>query len=260
MFMNRTSRRQPDEHAALERLAVSARRQLIQAVDGFLRSFVGAKLLPANMSAAEAVSQKQFNAENQRFCDVAEALMLWHSSDAFLGQNGSPAPLSISGKRSLHELAQQIVASPAKAKRLVSDLVQFGLVDESEGMYLPARRSAVVGKANALNLAYGTITATRLLRTISHNVTKGSPKLYERQVSEVTIRTEDLPMYLRFIEEQAQYLIDSADDWLSRRRVGKNARSAGIKVGMGAFAWADLPSSRAAKPRSRATRGSRSPK
>lgn len=255
--MNRTSRRQLDDQVSLERLAVSARRQLIQAVNSFLRSFVDAKTLAATMGSDEASSRRKFDSENQRFCDVANALTLWHSSDAFLAVNGSPAPLPMSGKRSLHSLAKEVASSPANARRLVSDLVQFGLLDKSDDMYRPARRSAIVGKANALNLAYATITATRLLRTISHNLTVGSPRLYERQVSEVTIRAEDLPMYLRFIEEQAQYLIDSADDWLSRRRVGKSTRSGRVKVGMGAFAWADLPPSRASKPGTQAKRGTR---
>jgi hypothetical protein len=256
--MNRITRRQSDGHVSLERLAVSARRQLIQAVNSFLRSFVDAKTLAASVDSDDANSRRQFDSENQRFCDVANALTLWHSSDAFLATNGSPAPLPMSGKRSLHSLAKEVASSPANVRRLVSDLVQFGLVDESEDMFRPARRSAIVGKANALNLAYATITATRLLQTISHNLSGGPPRLYERQVSGVTIRAEDLPMYLRFIEEQAQYLIDSADDWLARRRVGKNARSAGIKVGMGAFAWADLPAGRTVRSKPRAMRESRS--
>jgi hypothetical protein len=253
--MNPISRRQANERVALERVALFARTQLIQAIDEMLANFIGPEALNKARDSNAARSSKRFDSEHKRFCNIAEALRLWHSNDDFLTTDGSPRPLPRTGRLSLATLTRLIVGSAAKSKDLVTDLLQFGLVEELDGVYHPARRSAVLGKANALNLAYATITATRLLKTISHNVTTGSPPLYERQVSEVTIRTVDLPMYLRFIDQQAQYLIDSADDWLSRRRVAPVTRGDGIKVGIGAFAWADFSSNPASKRLPRAGRG-----
>jgi len=252
--MNAISRRQSDERVALERIALFARAQLVQAIDDLLLNFVGNAALRHHRGSNFSISRERFDSAHRRFCDIAEALMQWHSNDDFVAPDGSPRPLPRAGRRSLTALTRLVSDSAAQSRTLLSDLLEFGLVEEVDGLYHPPRRSAVLGKANVLNLTYATVTATRLLKTIAHNVSSGSPPLYERQVSEVTIRAADLPLYLRFIEQQAQYLIDSADDWLSRRRVQTATRRSGIKVGIGAFAWANLPTRRAAKGRSRSGR------
>lgn len=240
LAMNRPILRRRKERSALEHVAAFARGQLFQAVDELLESFVGP--LPPSTAPARrsAESREGFESQHQRFCDIAEALTQWHSIDAFLADDGLPKPLPRTGKRSLTSLSQGVVTSKATAKRLVSDLLQFGVVEASSGMYLPARRSAVLGRANALSLAYATIAATRLLRTISHNVSTDTSPLFERQVVDVAIRATDLPMYLRFVEQQAQYLIDATDDWLSRRGIGSESVQDRVKVGVGAFVWADV--------------------
>jgi hypothetical protein len=242
--------RQIDERASLERIALFAREQLIHAINDLLVNFIGAAALKQAVEREAPPTREGFESANRRFRDVAEALMLWHSDDDYVSADGLPRPMPTAGKRSLTTLAKRVVDSTEGSRALVSDLLEFGLVEEIHGLFRPPRRSAVLGKANVLNLAYATITATRLLRTISHNVSSGSPPLYERQVSEVTISATDLPLYLRFVEQQAQYLIDSVDDWLLRRRVSGATRRDKIKVGIGAFAWADL----AAKPASKARR------
>jgi hypothetical protein len=258
--MNEIRRPQPDDPAALERVAVFARDQLTQAINELLARFIDAKPRTQSWNAGASVSRKRFDFQYKRFCNIAEALMQWHSNDLFLARDGSPRPLPRVGKLSLTSLARNVAHSAAEQKILVSDLVACALAEQEAGTYVPTQRSAVLGKANALSLAYAAITVTRLLRTISHNVMTGSPPLYERQVSEITISAADLPVYLRFVEQQAQYLVDSVDDWLARRRVAGTARKRGIRVGLGAFAWAEFAASSSAKRRPRARPGTHSPR
>jgi hypothetical protein len=251
--MNAISRQHIDKRAALERVALFARDQLIHAVNDLLANFVGAETIKCAREGNAALTREGFDSAYKRFRDIAEALMQWHSNDDFVSADGLPRPMPMVGKRSLTALAQLVAFSSERSKALVSDLLEFGLVEEANGLFRPSRRSAVLGKANVLNLAYATITATRLLRTISHNVSSSLPPLFERQVSEVMIAAADLPLYLRFVEQQSQYLIDSVDDWLSRRRVASATRRNGIKVGIGAFAWAD----QAARPDTKSRRPKR---
>lgn len=224
----------------MARIARLAQAELTRAVAELVESFVGGTTAADKKRANRRSPLKTFDVQRQRLCFVAEALTHWHANDAYLCNDGMPRPLPRAGKLSLTTLARHIVRSTSKARSLVDDLFEFGLVEEAPGGYLPARRSAVLGKASVLNLAYATTTASRLLRTISHNISNDPPRLFERQVSDVTIREADLPVYLRFVEEQAQYLIDSADDWLSRRRIDHASPDAGVKVGLGAFAWAEF--------------------
>lgn len=251
--MKVVDREQTRDRVALERVASFARRQLIQAIDEMLASFVDVQALTGASDRSGKITGKRLESEHKRFCNIADALMQWHTNEKYLAMDGSPRALPVAGRSSLTTLTRYVVGSPRKAKRLVSDLMRFGLLEKVGNSYRPAGRSAVLGRANALNLAYSTLTTKRLLRTISHNVSAGRPPLFERQVSEVSIRNEDLPLYLRFIEQQAQSLIDSADDWLSRRQVHGASPKSSTKVGIGAFAWADLPL-KIATPRHRRAR------
>ena len=247
--MNAISRQQTDERAALKRIALYARSQLINAVDELLANFIGDATLRHTRGSYLPLPRERFDTAHRRFQEIAEVLMQWYSNDEFLTSDGSPRPLPKAGKRSLTDLIKRVVGSTAESKSVLSDLLGFGLVEEVDGLYRPPRRTAILGKANVLNLTYATVTAIRLLRTISHNVASGSPPLFERQVTDVTISTADLPLFLRFVEQQAQYLIDSVDDWLSGRRVKSPMQKDGIKVGIGAFAWADLPAKNARRAR-----------
>jgi hypothetical protein len=47
-----------------------------------------------------------------------------------------------------------------------------------------------------------------------------------------------LPLFLKFVEDQGQYFIDSVDDWLASKKVAHSARCVSVPVGTGAFAWA----------------------
>jgi hypothetical protein len=237
--MNRISRRKHDKREPMERIASIARSQLIKAVDELIESFAGVEALGRARRSKTNSTDEGLEVELRRFQNLAEVLTQWHWNDAYLTSDGSPRPLPQDGMLSLMALARQVAETTPAAQALVSDLLELGFVEESAGGYRPAQRSAVLGKANGLNLAHAAVAATRLLRTIRHNVTGRSPRLYERQVSDVTIRAADLPIYLRFVEEQAQYLIDSADDWLARRQIGRAIKGDRIKVGIGAFVWAD---------------------
>lgn len=238
--MRRRNGQTTNASPALDRVAKFSRSQLIGAIDEMLGHFNQPRARGPRSRGSGEAERIALALEHQRLCSIAELLMEWHSNDAYLTPDGSPRPLPASGKRSLITLARRVTDSPARARQLASDLLAFDLVHRGDKLYLPAQRSAVLGKANPLNLAYATIAVTRLLQTISHNVANRFPRLYERQVSDATIAVKDLPIFLRFVEQQAQYAIDSTDDWLARRKFQKKSAKGSVRVGFGAFAWADL--------------------
>jgi hypothetical protein len=125
---------------------------------------------------------------------------------------------------------------------VVRDLIDLGIVVKIPGgFHKPAIRSAVINGPSALILAHATAAILRLVGTVAHNITGEHPSRFERHVDEVRIRTSDLPIFLRFVEDQGQYFIDSVDDWLSRRAIKGRRKKDEITVGIGAFAWADPP-------------------
>ena len=250
--MKRTYRRTSPERASLDQLALSARDQLNGAVDTLLEKFVGRRSLGAQLRLAKS-ARTDLSLSYDRLRDVADALTKWHSDGAFLTSEGLARPLQKSGKASLASLAKQIAPTATATKILMSDLIHLGFVRRTGNRYLPSRRSAVSGQPNALILAHATSAVLRFLNTVSHNVSRGSPPRYERQVSDARICAADVPMFLRFVEQQGQYLIDSVDDWLSTRKAQGPLRDGDRTVGIGTFAWVE-PSDVSITRRSRLTR------
>ena len=172
-----------------------------------------------------------------RMRHAADALMVWHTSDKFLTAKGLPRPLTLNGDQSLHALAKTVAKESQVAIEVRNDLVALALVDNTEGGYLPSKRSAILGKSNPLSLAYASISISRLIQTMIHNFSGQKPRRFERQVAEAEIRASDLPAFLRFADEQGQYLIDAIDDWLLPRKAAATTEDASVSVGLSTFAW-----------------------
>ncbi|HXQ31327.1 MAG TPA: hypothetical protein VN790_05115, partial [Steroidobacteraceae bacterium] len=155
--------------------------------------------------------------------------------------------------------SRRVARQRRAAMELSSDMIDLEFVDSRPGGFAPSKRSAVIGTTNALALAYAAIAISRMTGTMAHNFSGGTPPRYERQVSDVSIRAEDLPVFLRFVEQQGQYLIDAVDDWLAKREFQGRQGQRSVSVGVGAFAWVDTISENLTSLRGAAS-GARSPK
>jgi hypothetical protein len=249
----------PSKYSAPRHLAALARTHLVNAVDKLLKTF-GEDFVPSSAASKPlGADERDLRAAYLRLQNVAEALRLWHSSDEFLDQDGMPKTLARTGPQSLLTLSRCVVRQRRAAIELSSDLINLEFVEPRSGGFAPAGRSAVIGTTNTLALAYATIAISRMTRTMAHNFSGGTPPRYERQVSDVSIRAADLPVFLRFVEQQGQYLIDAVDDWLAKRKLQGGRGQRRVSVGVGTFAWADTISDSAKRSR-RAVEGSHSPK
>ena len=235
---------------SLDDVGTPARAHLMSSIDALLRTFVSPKselgLRPAESLSA---NEKTITQSYERLRNVAEALRIWHSSDEFLLEDGSPRALARSGTPSLSSLARQVTRHRKARIALMSDLEKINHARKDASVFAPANRSAILSAADSQSLAYSTIAISRLIGTIAHNFSGiGAPR-YERQVSDVDIRVSDLPIFLRFVEQQGQYLIDAVDDWLSKREANSGTEGGTLSVGLGAFAWVDQPTQRVKAPR-----------
>ncbi len=183
-----------------------------------------------------------------RLKNAAEALNIWHTLDFFLDPDGTPKSLPQSGEISLFSLATHICETDKNRRQLVDDLISLGFVKSHRRSFTPKQRSAVIGTNSALALSYGTTTIAKLVDTMRHNFSGGSPPRLEKQVAEARIREGDLPLFLRFASQQGQAFIDSMDDWLSQNCIKKQTGTKTVSVSAGAFAWSDQLSDRPIKP------------
>jgi hypothetical protein len=256
METNVHPRREPDD-IPIDELSALARAHLVGSIDDLLSRFVGGSR-PRGRPKKGAATNAELDASFERLKNVAEALMTWHSSDDFLTEDGSPAALPRTGPRSLASLARKVTTQRRALEYLTRDLERL-IADKSlPESFAPAGRSAIFRQSDSLSLAYSTVAISRLIGTISTNYSGALQARFQRQVSDVNIRASDVPMFLRFVEQQGQYLIDAVDDWLAQRKTRPGEKADPVSVGLGAFAWADDSRSRCRpKGASRASRARR---
>ena len=218
-------------------VARRSRRFLIRAIDRMLEDFSGSKKFRRPANAGEFRSTEEMERAYERLRNVAEALRIWHSSDDYLTDDGIPRPLPPTGPRSLVSLAAQVSLGRRERKEIVADLEKLESIRRGPNGFVPMKRSAVLGVSDSLALTYATLAVSRLVETIAHNFSGTGTRRYERQLSEAKIRATDLPAFLRFVEEQGQSLVDSVDDWLSKRVGTEGNFDDRLSVSLGAFAW-----------------------
>jgi len=227
-----------DTADVMENFARLARAHLIASLDQLLVEFAD----DASASPDTRRRPNQLDVElvrtYERLKRASQALTIWHSHDDFLGPDGTPKALPMAGRVSLRSLAQRVTGRNGDVNSLTSDLESLGLIQKRTGGYIPARRSAVVAHRDRVSLAYATNAIARLISTIAHNYSRPAMPRFERQVADAQIPLGDLPPFLRFVEQQGQYLIDAVDDWLHTRQVKSGTRGDCVSVGIGAFAWA----------------------
>ncbi len=234
-----TSSKIPNRRLALKPIARAARNDVLKAFDSLLEKFIGSDVLRDVILEADPTDPVDLHRSYLRLRDAAAALNQWHTNGAYLTKDGCPRLLRREGKVSLTSLALSVCPNSPAAKQLVGDMIEFGFVSKSGAHFTPEMRSAVVGQPTPLILAHATAAIIRLIGTVTHNVSGGVPARYERHVADVRIRATDLPVFLRFVEQQGQYLIDSVDDWLAKRELEGAPREREVTVGIGAFAWVD---------------------
>ena len=233
--MNRSTRPPASVMREISESVESSRSELANRIDRLLELFI------TQQSQGEAKQRKKPligdpHQQYIRISNVAEALMLWHTHENFVTKDGAPRPLSLSGRISLTSLSRRVTARSEEIKQLLIDLVELPLACDENNRYVPSGRSAIHKSRSEANLAYATLAICRLLETITSNLSGRASPLFERQVSNVRIHVHDVPIFLRFVQQQGQYLIDSIDDWLLRRTSSEHDS---MSVGIGAFAWID---------------------
>jgi|GEM_PF-1101565 hypothetical protein len=219
-------------------LVTAAREQLVQAVESLIDTFKPVKK-QVHTKNKKSVDEAAMARDYRRLCDAAATLHRWHSDSKYLTSTGATKKLPRVGNISLENLTYETLGNKERANQAAMDLIEFCMVTESSGQYTPANRSAVIKNNSPLILAHATSAVSRLIKTVTHNVSGKRPSRYERQLAEVEISTQELPQFLRFVEQQGEYFIDAIDDWLAARESNKAPVKKAVRVGVGAFAWAE---------------------
>ena len=165
-----------NSHAPAERIRI-LRQTLVQLFE--LQIHAGASTLELRDIAQDCVNEAHTNARvrkesgnaNLDAQDYGSVLKTWHRQGEYLSRDGFPRPLSIEGKYGLRRLIGNYYPR-GHFRQVLKSLHDSGLIaKQPNGKWTPTARSAVFPMLNPELLAHLAEGVSRLIETVSRNVT-----------------------------------------------------------------------------------------
>lgn len=170
-----------------------------------------------------------------------ELLAAWHRQSRYLGADGEPAPLQLSGAPSLGELLQRFLPT-ADASALVRQLEAENVVRrEGRDHWLPVRRTLMVASESDGAVERLPFQIHALLSTLAHNARAGGGRM--RRL-ERTVYSDRLPLRLLadfdvYSKRLGGQVIHELDNWLLRREQPADAQEPCVSVGVNLHAFVE---------------------
>lgn len=207
-----------------------------------------------NNSRNPKTSDEVFDAQ-----DYGSVLKSWHRQGQYLSTDGFPRPLSINGKNGLRRLVEKYYPK-GRFIPILNSLRESGLIREQpDGKWTPTARNAVFPILNTELLTHLTEGVSRLIDTVTRNVTAKTKEeaMFERSTKVRTLPDSDAIAFRQFVRSQGSAFLGAIDDWLeARAESAKKSRGKKCTAGVFTFAFLDYttegPSE--ARPRTRRRR------
>jgi hypothetical protein len=184
--------------------------------------------------------------------DYGSVLRTWHRESPYLSPTGFPRPLSTGGKYGLRRLIERYYPGDLYLPVLAS-LRDAGLIrEQGAGKWIPSEKCAVFPRLNDELLAHLSEGVSRLVETVTQNVTARSKEdvLFERSAKVRAFPISAGLEFRKFVNDQASAFLGAVDDWLESR-AATSIRSRKRKCTAGVFAFAFMDDVHAAKPKRR---------
>lgn len=183
----------------------------------------------------------------------------WFQERQYVGIDGKPRALPLTGARSFATLVKRFV--PRSAARSVADLLLSlgALREHGEGLLLPTGRTLLMPHLTATSLDRVPLALDRLLGTFAHNFQNRSPTganpalraqrrrrhaRLERAAFISKLPIEDVPAFDDMIKTLAAAFLSQTDLWLQRREraapgaSGRRRSGKTVAAGVSVFAFA----------------------
>ena len=179
--------------------------------------------------------------------DYGSVLKTWHRQGEYLSKEGFPRPLAIEGKYGLRRLIGSYYPRE-RFPQILKSLHDSGLVArQSNGKWTPTARSAVFPMLNSELLAHLAEGVSRLIETVSRNVTLPAKEfaLFERSTKVRSLPMTEAIAFRRFVLSQGSAFLGAVDDWLeARAKPESDRRGKTCTAGVFTFAFIDEAKSR----------------
>jgi hypothetical protein len=154
----------------------------------------------------------------------AELIRLWHRDGRYIDKDARPRPLSLTrGRSSLKSLVARLDPT-ANASEILQSMRVVGLIRRtSKGKYVPTAESVTIGQLHPLAVEHVAKSVIRLVSTVCRNTDpRGrSFPLIERYAYVPDLNPSDMAEFGDFTRTQGMAYLETVDDWLEQRRVGR---------------------------------------
>jgi hypothetical protein len=157
---------------------------------------------------------------------ISDLLTSWHQDPKYLDQLGNPVLIRLRGPRpSLTHLAQR-AAVKIDVLYLLTELERIGAVTVEKGNLIRVRmRCFPVYEDKRLAVQHTLTTLNGFITTLRHNL-KSTPsnshQLFHRIASTDDFDSRELPALKVRVKRHGQHLLESFDDWLTRKSINKS--------------------------------------
>jgi len=174
---------------------------------------------------------------------MAKLLADWHSDTRFVGQDGNPMPLAMSGKISFSRLSK-LSAPEIEPEQMLVSLKRAGAIKLNKGkqVYVQAR-SLYVYKDRDLAAQYTASSLLSYIKTLSHNLDRQASmkqQLFNRMAVHEQFDRRLLPLLNLQVRRQGNALLESLDNWMIKKS-GKKLSKTPLKVMVGIYLATDRP-------------------
>jgi len=147
---------------------------------------------------------------------ISEALKAWYTEPDYLGPRGAPAPLPLSGPKSVSSLLARFLPN-ATAREIVEWLITERVLRRlSTGLLVPLGRTISFVRPNAMTLDRIPFLLQALLSTVSHNTrakTTGRDTRCERLLALDRLRLSAVPHFNREVKKLVAAFLNHIESW-----------------------------------------------
>jgi hypothetical protein len=158
----------------------------------------------------------QGNAE--RYNRAARVIASWLREPDFLGGDGQPAILPMSGRGATFSELVRRFSGDVPARAIRDEMIRVGALEQLKDGRVRLLARAYIPKTSEIDKIHilGT-DVNHLISTIDHNMRPDIPEpFFQRKVSYDNLPQEVLPQFRRLTVRKAQTLLENMDRWLAR--------------------------------------------
>ena len=171
--------------------------------------------------------------------DATRLLSGWHQDPDYIGGDGAPLALELSGPAPSFESLFAGYGGDTPEQTLFRELQKAGSIEkDNQGQYIAKRRYHMPVEMDAGSIRFFGTNLFDHASTLSNNVTGDTDRRrLEGFAVDDRIDPDAVEEFREYLDQRGQQFLEEVDDWLSRHRLDANeSESTPVRLGLGVYA------------------------